>query len=434
MQDRNSAIGDDYAREPVPFATGVGIFRMVLIVLAISIALPAFVMGAEIGTALGVRDTILACYLGGAVLALIAVASGVAGAISRVSSYVMIVHAFGSGGGRLINLALGFCVLGWFGVVAVMFGTTVRQALGGAANDPLGISGWALIGCVLFTATTMLGFKALDRLSIVVTPLKVTLLVWTLVAAVAQHGGSIPMEIRDHDWPTLSRWVSFVVGGFAGSAALGPDLTRYSRSPQKAGWSALIAYGIGFPSILILAAIPSIVTGERDYVGIMVALGLGIPAFVAVVFAAWTTDAYNLYAGSLTLATVFTRPPRWLLTVVAGAVGTSFGLLGLSERVVPFLVLLSVGVPPVAGVYLSCFYLERWRPEFAAGRSETAWRFEALLAWAAGFGFAGPGEKLGLTLTTNAALDSLLVAALLYVGLRFAGARLSSRAARAAVS
>jgi cytosine permease len=412
---------DDHARSPVPESETIGLFRMILVVLAISIALPAFVMGPKLGHGLGLRDTVIACYAGGAVLALIGALAGVAGAISRLSSYMLIIAAFGRVGGRLINLALGLCALGWFGVIAALFGATVRQLMGSALVD-LGARGWVLTGAILFIATTIFGFKALDRMSLIATPLKVGLLIWTLTASWLSYKGGSPWAGPTHDWPTMSTWISFVVGGFAGGAALSPDITRYSRSPAQAALAPAIAYGIGYPAVLILAAAPTVLTGEQNYITLMVALGLGIPALTIVLFAAWTTNVYNLYVGSLSLVTIFTRPRQWALTVVAGVIGTTMGLAGISDRIGSFLILLSIGVPPIAGVYLARFYFERYAERTFAlpPRAERSAHPDAIAAWAMGFGFAAFSARLGISLTTNDALDSLVVAAALYLASRFA--------------
>ncbi|HVW69014.1 MAG TPA: cytosine permease [Steroidobacteraceae bacterium] len=425
---------DDFSRAPVPEAATIGPVRIVLIVLAVSIALPTFLMGAQLGLNLGLRDTVIACTLGGVVLGGVAALSAIAGARSRVSSYMLIAAAFGRAGGNFVNLALGLCVLGWFGVIAMMFGSTLRQMVVQTLPQ-VGVSAWAICGGAVFTLTTIVGFKAIDRLSIVLTPLKLALLLCAVVVAVRKHGGLPAWHGTQHAWPTVSSFVSFVVGGLAGGASLTPDLCRYARTPAQAAAASSLAYGVGFPVILVLSAIPAILTRQSDLVLIMVQLGLGAAALSIVVLAAWTTDAYNLYVGSLTLAAVFSRPPRWLLTVIAGILGTVFGVAGLSERVVPFLVLLSVAVPPIAGVYLSHFYLERWRGrpvELAGSEVERRWRLTAFVAWGVGFGVGNWSQELGVRLTTNAALDSLVTSAVAYLAMSLlpAGRGTAARCAR----
>jgi cytosine permease len=420
MTDSSNVVAnEDFVRDKVPDGATIGPFRIIVIMLGVCIALPAFVMGAQLGTHLGLRDTLIACALGGAILGTIAAISGIAGAIARVSSYVLIIEAFGRSGGKLINMLLGSFALGWFGVVAMMFGSTLRAA---AAAWTGGISAlsWSIAGCVLFTVTTIIGFRAIDRLSILVTPLKVLLLVWTVIASIRRVGHLPVWQGSDASWPTFSHWSSFVVGGMVTGAALAPDLCRYVRTPLQAMVAGIGAFGVAFPLVLLVASIPSVLTGQQDLIALMVTLGLGLPALAIVVLATWTTASFNLYAGALTFATVFTKVPRWRLTMVAGIIGSAFGILGVSERLVPFLLVLSVAIPPIGGVYLSRFYLNllfsRLRGEMT--RPTPDWHPLAFFACIVGSAFAGLVDHMGWQLTTFPSIDSILVASAVYIPLQ----------------
>jgi cytosine permease len=368
---------------------------------------------------LGLRDTLIACALGGAILGVVAAISGIAGAIARVSSYVLIIDAFGRSGGKLINLLLGCFALAWFGVVAMMFGSTLRAA---ALSWTAGVSAlwWSIAGCVLFIVTTIIGFRAIDRLSILVTPLKILLLVWTVIAAIKQVGHLPAWQSSDASWPTFSHWSSFVVGGMITGAAMAPDLCRYVRTPLQAIVAGVGAFGVAFPLVLFFASIPSVLTGQQDLIVLMVTLGMGLPALAVIVLASWTTASFNLYTGALTFASVFTKVPRWRLTLVAGIIGSAFGIMGVSQRIVPFLLVLSVAIPPIGGVYLSRFYL---RLLFSKLRGEATfqtreWHPAAFFACLVGSAFAGLFQRIGWQLTTLPSIDSILMASAVYIPLQ----------------
>jgi len=87
-------------------------------------------------------------------------------------------------------------------------------------------------------------------------------------------------------------------------------------------------------------------------------------------------------------------------------------LAGLAQRLTPFLLLLSVAIPPIAGVYLASYYIAWVRREAQVRR---AWRVDSLLAWLAGVAFSG----LGISLSGVTAVDSLVVAMAAYVALHF---------------
>jgi cytosine permease len=410
---------EDFVRDKVPDAATISPFRIIVIMLGVSIALPAFIMGAQLGSHLGLRDTFIACALGGAILSVVAAISGIAGAISRVSSYVLIIEAFGQSGGKLINALIGCVALGLFGLVAMMFGSTLR-ATGLAWADSVSALSWSLGGCVIFTITTIIGFRAIDRLSQLVTPLKILLLVWTVVASIRQAGHLPAWRSSDASWPTFSHWSSFVVGGMITGATLAPDLTRYVRTPLKAIVAGVGAFGVAGPLVLFVASIPGVVTGQQDLIALMVALGLGLPALAIIILATWTTASFNLYAAALTFATVSSTVPRWRLTLIAGIIGSAFGLLGISERIVPFLLVLSIAIPPIGGVYLSRFYLNLLISKRRAGFAPQirTWHPLAFLACIAGTTLAGLADRFGWQFTTFPSIDSILVASAVYIPLQ----------------
>jgi len=391
-------------------ARRVSAARIVLILLAVMIALPAFVMGAELSHALGAPQAAVASLGGGGVLAMIAAFGGAAGARTRKSTYQLIRDAFGIHGAKLANGVLGMSILGWYGVVATLFG----QALSSAAPTLTAqMPGWVLIlaSCVLTTITAVVGFRALDVMSALTTPLKLLLLLWTFVAALRggfeQAWAYVPVAPMP-----LSTGVSMVAGGLMVGAVLAPDICRFARSPAHAVLGSALAYGLGFPLVLMLAGTPSLVSDEHDLLKIMLALGLGVPAMLIVILTAWSTNTFNLYAVTLIGATLRPRQPQWQLAVAAGLVGTVLGLAGISNMLVPYLLLLGVCVPPIAGVYL----INAWR-RGSDLHADVSWRFEALLAWAIGSGWAGLAPHWNVALTPIPALDSFVVSGVAYWGL-----------------
>src|SRR6201999_2785275 len=109
-------IENNDAPAPLPdTAGGAGDgLRIALILLGATIALPAFVMGATLNAAMGTRGAIVASIVGGFVLACIAAAAAVVGAHSRLSSYQLILSAFGARGGKWVNGCLSVVMVGWF--------------------------------------------------------------------------------------------------------------------------------------------------------------------------------------------------------------------------------------------------------------------------------------------------------------------------------
>jgi len=162
-------MNNDYSTSPVPADQTVSGFRIAMILMGVIIALPAFAMGAQLAHSMGTRAALAGSWIGGLLLSIIAMLAAVAGARSRLSSYLLIVNAFGTRGGVLANGILAISLLGWFAVIAMLFGRAMQPSAA-ALLPNVSIIGWALIGCVLMTATAAIGFRALDWLSLLSTP------------------------------------------------------------------------------------------------------------------------------------------------------------------------------------------------------------------------------------------------------------------------
>ena len=136
--------------------TPPGAFRIALVIVAGLVALPAFAIGAQLDAALGVKGVIEASLGGGAILACVAVLAAIAGARSGLSTYALIINAFGTQGGKVVNFVLAAVLLGWFGVVLMMFASAASQGL-----ESLGVRSptllWALAGAAVMTATALIG-------------------------------------------------------------------------------------------------------------------------------------------------------------------------------------------------------------------------------------------------------------------------------------
>lgn len=214
-----------------PDGPRVGALRILLILLAVMIALPAFVMRAELGHALGAERALIAAAGGAAILAMIAALGGAAGAYHRASTYELIREAFGEQGAKLAIGLLGLSILGWYGVVATMFG----QALASAAPGLAALPNWvlALAGCTLTTVIAMIGFRALDLLSAITTPLKLALLIWTFIAA-TQGGLDTAWAYTPPQALPLGAGISVVAGGLMVGAVFSPGIARSARTTWRA--------------------------------------------------------------------------------------------------------------------------------------------------------------------------------------------------------
>lgn len=412
----------EYSTIPVAEEAFIHGVRIALIILGLMVALPGFVIGAELSHMFGAVDAIKSSLIGGAILTVIAVMGGIAGAKSRLSTYMLVIDAFGTRGAILANGLISVLLIGWFGVIAMMFGNALTS------SEPtlfqgVSVKHLALAGIILMVSTTLIGIRALDILSMFATPLKVGLLLWIVSLVFLKGHWTEVWSYAPTVKVPLGNGISIVAGALIIGATLAPDLCRFARTPLQASLAVASTYGIGFPLILILSGIPSLMTGEKDLVAIMLIMGLGLPAMLVILLTAWATNSFNLYAATLVISTARPQQPRWQLVLIAGTIGTVFGLAGISDKLTNYLMWTSIAIPPIAGVYLMNFYLKTY---WKARLSQATWRLDALASWALGTSFAALAGRVGINITPVPAIDSILVAALFYAAFRwFADAKIS---------
>ena len=420
----------DHFRVPVPAERRVGAFAIGLVVFGIGITLPIFYLGAELGQSLGLRDAALVFFGGCMLLGILCAITSLVGALTGLSSYMIIQFPFGRDGAKIVNLLMAIALLGYFGATADIFG----QALRDAVQSIYGVAGplwaWKLAGCALMTFTAVFGFRAIEKLSFFSVPLMALFMFYAVWLSLGDGGLDKALAYPGKGDMGLGLALSTVLGSSIQSAVLAPDVTRFARS----GWAGILSIwglAIGFPLVFLAAAIPSIITGEISIMLIMVGLGIVIPALFTLIFATWTTNTVNLYSTSMVLATVFTRVKEWKITLAAAAFGTTLALLGIMEHFLDFLLTLGITTPPIAGIYLvDFFFLRRRRYDIAELATAPGIGWAALLTWiaASAVGFAAMADVIRLTGVP--AVDSLFAAALIYfVAGKFSPARNRSRAA-----
>lgn len=416
-----------YAQSQVPdsAATFSGV-QIAIVKIGVVLALPAFITGAQIGFSLGFSRAAVAVAIGAVVLGVLTTMTATVGAVSRQSTALIVRYAFGSQGARAISALLGATLIGFFAVTAEIFGRSLASLMERVLSVQVPASACIVAGGVLMILTSIYGFNGLKRLADVAAPVKLLGLLWIVAIALRDHDTTALLATPAAP-ASLGVGVSAVIGGVAVSAAILPDMTRFARTPGHARAAGIVSYAIAFPLVLMLSAIPSIMTAEADLVEIMIGMGLGLPAFLFLVFAAWTTNTSNLYSAGLGLSSLFGGAGFPLLAAAAGAAGIVLALFGVTEWLLPFLVFLGVGIPPIAGVYLADFYVvrrQRYDERALLDSPPIAWR--AIASWCAGVAL-GTAAALGLIrLTGVPSVDAIVTAFGMYSLLSARQARIAS--------
>ena len=202
---RIERVAPSHTQHPVPMEESVPAHRVAIVCVGIAFTLTGLYMGSEIALELGWRRGVMAAVVGSIILAVMSIPAAIVGARTRLSTYMIVRHVFGEAGSRVVNAVLALVLIGWYAVTAELFGRTCYLTLHQYfphSPIPMGVF---TVGCsLLVVATTVFGFRALERLSLVVAPMLVALTLYVALQAVVR----VP-------WQTI-----------ASSAGTAPDLGR----------------------------------------------------------------------------------------------------------------------------------------------------------------------------------------------------------------
>ncbi len=146
--------------------------------------------------------------------------------------------------------------------------------------------------------------------------------------------------------------------------------------------------------MFIFGAAGAAALGMADISDVMIAQGLLLPAIVVLGLNIWTTNDNALYASGLGFANI-TGMSSKTLSVINGIIGTVCALW-LYNNFVGWLTFLSAAIPPVGGVIIADYLMNRRRYEHFATTRMMSVNWVAILAGALGNWVATQAVALGI--------------------------------------
>jgi len=404
---------DEFSTHAVPRGARVASFRVAAVASMVSFSLPTFIAGIEVAGGVGEALSLPAILGGSFIIFLVGSLMGSIGARTGFNSYLLVRLAFGDTGARLVNLAFSVSLLGWFGINLNLFGLAIAglsEDFFNAVPPELGVTVGA---SVLITATTIIGFRAINFVSTLMIPVLVFVALALLFAAMG-HAEPTVQSISGE--MSLGDGISAIVGSIVIGAIIMPDITRFLRSWQGAIITGTSSYLIAQPFVMWVAAAAALALGTQDIISIMLTLGLGVGAFIIIIAGSWVLNTLNLYSAVLGVTASFPALNARHVTIALGVIGVSAGLLNILDSFVTFLFYLSVVFIPVAGVIIIDHFLIRpgvYR--VTQVEDDQPINRPALVAWLVGATIALAGaEGLIASITSVAALDSAIASGLIY--------------------
>lgn len=357
----STEVFNDYEFSPVPDEKKNTWKSQIFVWLGVGFCLTAFTLGGQIALGLGFWPTVAAVFIGGIILTLVGILCGAIGVRSGLSSTVSSRFTFGKYGAMVFGIIVALCNMGWFGYQCTFFGSSISSVFRMAAGIEVNTKMCIIVGGLLMMVTAIVGYKGIKMLSQIGVPLLFALILFGVGKTFAMVPAAEILSSAPETKMSFATAVSLMVGSFIVGVSIVQDFTRYSKTAKDSSIGVTIGFTLGYPVIVICGAIFACAFKTNDISDIMInILGFGYIAALIIILATWTTNDNNLYQSTLGLTNTFhglLKLPRSIVTALCGIFATILGALGMIDWLVPFLSLLSVLIPPIAGAMLADFYI-----------------------------------------------------------------------------
>ncbi|MGD8111145.1 cytosine permease [Vibrio sp. TRT 17S01] len=385
-------------------------FQIAMILLGILVT-PVLLASSSLGSQLELGNAAMIIAVGSSILTVLAIINISIGERARLPTYGIVKFSFGNQGAIAINVIMAISLFGWIAVTANMFGHSVHDLLSGfglSVPVPLLVA----IGCVIFVVSTAAGFEMLGKVSRMAVPVIVILMF--VVLFLATDSDIVPAENLQQ--LPFGAAVSSVVGTIIVLVTTSPDFGSFVRNREHAAIAGALTFGLAYPVLFLVGAVPSSLTSEGSLLGAMALIGTTLPAAILLVFACVTGNAGNMFQGTLAVSTLFSSIAKWKITVVLGVLAMILGSMDIMGWFIPFLLFLGIATPPIAGIYIADFFINRRQGyDQSLLEKEAAVKPMTFVAWGIGslVGFATVNGVF--TLTGISSIDSIFVASVGYM-------------------
>lgn len=238
--------------------------------------------------------------------------------------------AFGQYGARLILVFYLINMLGWSGLILVMFGNGIANIFGALGFEPPSwlVGAGVAVGLWLSYALVTRGVRLLKIFNNLVTPVLLVVIVYMFYLLMSNYSwqeitSAPPLEPFDD--PVLNYAIALELGVASGISWWGGlgFLARNTRTRRNAIYPPVLQLGLMFGAVCSIALFSALVVGTDDPTSWMIPLGgvvVGVLALIFVALANITSTAVSLFASGLALRHVralHTLPWRGVIALTA---------------------------------------------------------------------------------------------------------------------
>ena len=281
--------------------------------------------------------------------------------------------AFGQNGARVVLIFYLISMIGWSGLILVMFGNGIVNVLlaMGYHPPPWAAGAGVAFGIWISYIITTRGVHLLSLFNSIMTPALIAVVVYMFYMLVTAHGWSeivAAPALHPLPLPWLNYAVAVELGIASGISWWGGVgfLARNTRSRRNAIYPEVIHFGLVNGAVCSIALVSGLVIGSDDPTQWMVPLGglfMGVLALAFVALANITSTSVSLFASGLALRHVPGLHKRaWKLIIALTCVPLVFFVFWpreLFDLGGAFLAYNGTMQAPVAGILLVDYFFLR---------------------------------------------------------------------------
>ncbi|MGD1932099.1 MAG: cytosine permease [Leptolyngbyaceae cyanobacterium] len=326
-------------------------------------------------------DLVGLILLSNLILGLYAAFLGFIAGNTGLTTVLMARFSFGSVGSRWVDFILGFTQIGWYAWGSAL----MAQLLNSLAGVP---ESWNWLIILFFTygfcSTAYMGYKAMDWLRRIAVPAMILLMVLSLSVAAGDVGGFAGLQAQAIGDPLpVNVAITIIVGTFVSGGTQATNWSRFAKSGKAGFIATLIAFFLGNGFLIFSGAFCAKVYGEPDIVKVMATQGLLVWGLILFFFNMWTTQDNTIYAFSIAGSNMFRTRKRTLLVLGGATFALVLALGGIYEMLVQYLILLGTFIPPIGGIIMADYWVNRGGEFPALTEPQPAFNWAGIIAYVA---------------------------------------------------
>jgi cytosine permease len=392
---QQSQASEDYPLSAVPWESRKPLWSVALMLLGFTLYSGTFFAGGLVGPAYRFWDLVGLILIGNLILGAYAAALGYIAAKTGLSTVLMARFSFGSVGSRWVDFILGFTQIGWYAWGSGLIADLLNKLAGMPTS-------WNWLAIIFFTyffcITAYLGYRAMDWYSRIAVPAIIILMCWSLAIAFAKVGGLEGLQaVVPSKQLGLGEALTIIVGTFISGGTQATNWSRFADSGRTAALGTLAAFFLANGFVVFGGAFCSLAYGNEDMVQVMAQQGLMFWGLVLLFLNMWSTQDNTIYAFSVAGAHAFRSSKRTAFVLGGATIALALALGGIytSEQFINFLILLGTFIPPIGGVIMADYWLDRRRQFPVLEEQQSAFNWVGIISYslASAVAYFSPGVK-----------------------------------------